>query len=69
MNPRRGLCSQGIMPVNLLNEESAYFSPLQMLEPKLLDYDLIPVEVGGEGNCFFHVISHQLFNDRIHHFT
>ena len=35
------------MPVNLLNEESAYFSPLQMLETKLLDYGLIPVEVGG----------------------
>ena len=58
----------GPMPVNLLNEESACFSPLQILETKLLDYGLIPVEVGGEGNCFFHVISHQLFNDPIHHF-
>ena len=41
---------------------------LQMLEIKLLDYGLIPVEVGGKGNCLFHVISHQLFNDPIHHF-
>ena len=58
----------GPMPVDLLNENSACFSPLQMLETKLLDHGLIPVEVGGEGNCFFHVISHQLFNDPIHHF-
>ena len=54
--------------LNLANEKSACFSPLQILETKLLDYGLVPVEVGGQGNCFFHVISHQLFDDPKHHF-
>ena len=54
--------------LNHVNEKSACFSPLQILETKLLDYGLVPVEVGGQGNCFFHVISHQLFDDPKHHF-
>ena len=54
--------------LNLVNEKSACFSSLQILETKLLDFGLVPVEVGGQGNCFFHVISHQLFDDPKHHF-
>ena len=54
--------------LNLVNEKSACFSSLQILETRLLDYGLVPVEVGGQGNCFFHVISHQLFDDPKHHF-
>ena len=41
---------------------------LRILETTLLDYGLVPVEVGGQGYCFFHVISHQLFDDPKHHF-
>ena len=41
---------------NFTHEQSAYS------ETKLLRYGLIPVEKGGQGNCFsVHVISHQLF--------
>ena len=40
---------------------------LRILEAKLLHNGLIQVEMGDQGNCIFHVISHQLFNDPTHH--
>lgn len=51
---------------NLTHEQSA-LSPLTILETKFLLYGLIRVEMGGQRNCFLHVISHQLFNDPPHH--
>ena len=56
----------GPTPANLMHEEKTV-SAFRILETKLFCYGLIPVEVGGQGHCFFHVISHQLFNDPTYH--
>ena len=38
-----------------------------ILENRLDELGLRPLDVGGEGDCFFRAISHQLYNDSSHH--
>ena len=38
-----------------------------MLEQRLRCFQLRPFDVGGDGNCFFRAVSHQLYGDPEHH--
>ena len=38
-----------------------------LLNLRLRQLGLRPVDVGGEGNCFFRAVSHQLYGDPNHH--
>ena len=37
------------------------------MEQRLQQFHLRPLEVGGEGDCFFRAVSHQLYGDPTHH--
>ena len=39
-----------------------------VLEQRLRHYQLRPFDVGGDGDCFFRAVSHQLYGDPEHHF-
>ena len=38
-----------------------------VLEERLQQFQLRPFDVGGEGDCFFRAVSHQLYGDPSHH--
>ena len=38
-----------------------------LLNLRLRQLGLRPVDVGGEGDCFFRAVSHQLYGDPSHH--
>ena len=38
-----------------------------LLNLRLLQLGLRPVDVGGDGDCFFRAVSHQLYGDPNHH--
>ena len=38
-----------------------------LLNMRLRQLGLRPVDVGGEGDCFFRAVSHQLYGDPNHH--
>ena len=46
---------------------TASFPVYNILESRLEQLGLRPLDVGGEGDCFFRAISHQLYGDCNHH--
>lgn len=42
-------------------------SSISLLRQRLLRYHLQPLDVGGDGDCFFRAISHQLYSNPQHH--
>ena len=55
--PKQNLNSQTILSVG----------STMLLNLRLRQLGLRPVDVGGEGDCFFRAVSHQLYGDPNHH--
>jgi hypothetical protein len=56
-------------PGPVQNTNSLTRLPLHVvLEQRLRSYELRPFDVGGDGDCFFRAVSHQLYGDPEHHF-
>ena len=53
-------------PLNSITN-TASLPVYNILESRLEQLGLRPLDVGGEGDCFFRVISHQLYGDCNHH--
>ena len=54
-------------PDQNLNSQTILSVTSTMLNLRLRQLGLRPVDVGGEGDCFFRAVSHQLNGDRNHH--
>ena len=55
-------------PVSIVQNE--YMVPtdsMVLLQARLAEQGLRPLEVGSDGACFFRSVAHQLYNDPIHH--
>ena len=50
------------------SQEEAPLAACNILKNRLQQLGLRPLDVGGEGDCFFKAISHQLYGDCNHHF-
>ena len=54
-------------PVQTINRVTKLPSNV-VLEQRLRHYQLRTFDVGGDGDCFFQAVSHQLYGDPEHHF-
>ena len=52
---------------NVSSKVRASLPAYNIVENKLEQLGLRPLDVGGEGDCFFRAISHQLYGDSNHH--
>ena len=52
---------------NLNSQTILLVGSTMLLNLRLRQLGLRPVDVSGEGGCFFRVVSHQLYGDPNHH--
>lgn len=52
---------------NLPADGASVANSVSLLETRLSALNRIPIDVGGSGDCFFRVISHQLYGNPNHH--
>ena len=52
---------------NLNSQTILSAGSIMLLNFRLRRLGLKPVDVGGEGDCFFRAVSHQLYGDPNHH--
>ena len=67
VSPRMKPLRSGDIELNLNGQTILSVGYTMLLNMRLRQLGLRPVVIGGEGDCFFQAVSHQLYGDPNHH--